>query len=322
MSSDHDALLEAMEQQSISIAKAGIVCNLPARTSVIAAANPVGGHYNKAKTVSENLKMNSALLSRFDLIFIMLDKPDALRDQFLSEHVMLMHTGNDPLKDQALLSQRSQLQATSDVMREQGTTSPLLDKIMMRPDESLDLVPPPLLRKYIAYARKYVQPRLSKDATEVLQEFYLKLRTNRQSVDSTPITTRQLESLIRLAEARARIELREHVTKEDATDVIHLMKYSLFEAFEDEIGDMDFSRSQMGTGMSKRGEPKRFVAHLQRLADESYNNIFTYQQLYQAAQNINLQYGGDFHDFIDSLNNQSYLLKVRPRVYRLTTGNM
>ncbi|KAJ1928666.1 hypothetical protein IWQ60_001871, partial [Tieghemiomyces parasiticus] len=88
MTSDHDALLEAMEQQSISIAKAGIVCNLPARTSVIAAANPVGGHYNKAKTVSENLKMGSALLSRFDLIFIMLDRPNLQRDAFLSHHIM------------------------------------------------------------------------------------------------------------------------------------------------------------------------------------------------------------------------------------------
>ena len=90
---EHQALLEAMEQQSISIAKAGLVCTLPARCSVIAAANPVGGHYNKAKSVSENLRMNSALLSRFDLVFILLDKPDQEMDLFISEHIMKVHVG-------------------------------------------------------------------------------------------------------------------------------------------------------------------------------------------------------------------------------------
>jgi DNA helicase MCM8 len=93
MGSQHQALLEAMEQQSISIAKAGIVCSLPARTSILAAANPAGGHYNKAKTVAENLKMGSALLSRFDLVFILLDKPDEEMDMMLSEHVMALHAG-------------------------------------------------------------------------------------------------------------------------------------------------------------------------------------------------------------------------------------
>jgi DNA helicase MCM8 len=82
-----------MEQQSISIAKAGIVCSLPARTTIIAAANPQAGHYNKAKTILQNLKLNPALLSRFDLIFILIDKPDEIKDQLLSEHVIHMHNG-------------------------------------------------------------------------------------------------------------------------------------------------------------------------------------------------------------------------------------
>lgn len=112
MGTEHQALLEAMEQQCISIAKAGIVCTLSARTTVIAAANPVGGHYNRGKTVQvrellcqpraypgsshtfcpqENLNLSAPLLSRFDLLFILLDKPDNARDRMLSAHVMRLH---------------------------------------------------------------------------------------------------------------------------------------------------------------------------------------------------------------------------------------
>ena len=88
MGNQHCALLEAMEQQSISIAKSGMVCTLSARTSVIAAANPVGGHYNPSKTISENIKMSAPLLSRFDLLFLLLDKSNEMHDQRLSNHVM------------------------------------------------------------------------------------------------------------------------------------------------------------------------------------------------------------------------------------------
>ena len=104
MGADHNALLEVMEQQSISVAKAGVVCNLAARTSVIAAANPVGGHYNRGKTVAENIKLNTALLSRFDLIFILLDRPDSARDKMLSEHVIAMHCGHERLPSTPRLS--------------------------------------------------------------------------------------------------------------------------------------------------------------------------------------------------------------------------
>lgn len=82
-----------MEQQSISIAKAGVLCNLPTRVTVIAAANPINGHYDKSKTVSENLKISSPMLSRFDLVFILLDKPDERHDYLLSEYVMSLRAG-------------------------------------------------------------------------------------------------------------------------------------------------------------------------------------------------------------------------------------
>ncbi|MEW5311356.1 MAG: hypothetical protein WDW38_003077 [Sanguina aurantia] len=93
MTAEHQVLLEAMEQQSVSVAKGGMVASLPARTTILAAANPAEGHYNKAKSVCANLKMSPAMLSRFDLIFILLDKPDEALDQALSEHVMALHSG-------------------------------------------------------------------------------------------------------------------------------------------------------------------------------------------------------------------------------------
>ncbi|KAL1915308.1 uncharacterized protein VTP21DRAFT_6766 [Calcarisporiella thermophila] len=313
MTSNHNALLEAMEQQSISIAKAGIVCSLPARTSVIAAANPVGGHYNKAKSVAENLKMSTALLSRFDLIFILLDKPDEEMDLYLSEHVIALHSGK-----------KGDIQAVGRARRLLGTPAfdgqeklSLDERLKYREGEKMFPIPPALLRKYIAYARKYVHPRLSKDAAKVLQDFYLTLRSKHRSPDSTPITTRQLESMIRLSEARARLELREEVTKEDAEDIVDIMKYSLYETYADAQGNMDFTRSQMGTGMSRKKEAKRFIAELYRISESNHNDKFTYQELYTLAQNMRLRCD-NFNDFIDALNQQNYLLKKGPRLWQLS----
>lgn len=93
---DLQALLEAMEQQRISVAKGGVVCSLPAHASILAAANPVGGHYNRSKTIAENLKMSAALLSRFDLIFILLDRPDEVRIQFNYKTIFVNQRKSEP----------------------------------------------------------------------------------------------------------------------------------------------------------------------------------------------------------------------------------
>jgi len=324
MKSQHPALLEAMEQQSISIAKAGILCSLPARTSIIAAANPVGGHYNKAKTVSENLKMNTALLSRFDLVFILLDNPDEELDSMLSEHVMEFHRcsasqGNvcptAPEGDQA-----TQKVVDMDAARTQWEADkPLSQRLKISRNEKVDFVPMQLLRKYIAYARKYVHPKLSTEAVHILQDFYLMLRRQYRGPDSTPVTTRQLESLIRLTEARAKLELREEATGKDAEDVIEIVKFCLVDIFVDDFGSMNFERSYQGSGMSKRKQVKKFVTELNKIAQRDRNSLFNVDQLKQIASTLKLQCGS-IPDFIESLNVQNYIIKKGPRLYKLQTS--
>ncbi|XP_017294810.1 DNA helicase MCM8 isoform X3 [Kryptolebias marmoratus] len=222
LGNQQQALLEAMEQQSVSLAKAGIVSSLPARTSVVAAANPIGGHYNRGKTVSENLKMSSALLSRFDVVFLLLDIPDESHDRRLSEHVMANRAGKGRTSSATVTRTSAELEPS---ILLQHSAMPLSDRLQIPAGESVDLLPACLLRKYISYARQYVRPSLSPEAAQTLQDFYLSLRAQAHSADATPITTRQLESLIRLTEARAKLELRETATKSDAEDVVEIMKH-------------------------------------------------------------------------------------------------
>jgi DNA helicase MCM8 len=223
-STEHQALLEAMEQQSISVAKAGIVCSLSARTAVLAAANPISGHYNRAKTVAENLKLPPNLLSRFDLIFVLLDRPNEAMDRLLSEHVMALHGGEGRPGASRLAAEVPAAWSQDEGYAKWSQQQPLglrLRSGAMRADEP---VPAQLLRKYIAYARAYVHPVLTDGARSVLKQFYLSLRKERRHGDSVPVTTRQLESLVRLAEARAKMELREEVTEADAHDAVAVVK--------------------------------------------------------------------------------------------------
>ncbi|CAL0309852.1 unnamed protein product [Lupinus luteus] len=326
MSSEHQALLEAMEQQCVSIAKAGLVASLSSRTSVLAAANPVGGHYNRAKTVNENLKMSAALLSRFDLIFILLDKPDELLDKRLSEHIMSLHAGygqhspalkklrgNPPSDSRTTLSQNAE---GVDLHVRSGS---LVSRLRLDPRRDRDFVPLPgqLLRKYIAYARSYVFPRMSKPAAEILQKFYLKLRDHNTSADGTPITARQLESLVRLAEARARLDLRVDITAQDAMDVVEIMKESLYDKYVDEHGVVDFGRSG---GMSQQKEAKRFLNALNKQSELEQKDCFLVSEIYSLADRIALKVP-DIDIFIDNLNSAGYLLKKGSKTYQVLSSS-
>ena len=311
MSGHYQALLEAMEQQSISIAKSGITCTLPARTAILAAANPIGGHYNRAKTVSENLKLSPALLSRFDLVFIMIDTPNEESDMFLSEHIMKRHRADSSVSF-------TQSIARSDVTSDNGerTLSSRLRPAAQEPP--IDVIPQQLIKIYIAYARRYVFPRLLPEAAAVIKAFYLELRRNHHTTDSCPITTRQLESLIRLTEARARLELREEATAQDAQDVVEIVRSCLIDTFSDGLGtgNLDFSRAINGSGVSTKSKVKVFVSAMHKFACQQQRNTFNSDEMKQLMSRVGVKVDS-FYDFMEILSQQGYFIKKSSGAFQL-----
>jgi replicative DNA helicase Mcm len=209
---DRVAIHEAMEQHTVSVAKGGIVATLNARTAVLAAGNPTLGRYEPYRTVAENISLPVTLLSRFDLIFVLRDVPEKEMDTKMSEHILSLHrTGAVPVEPP---------------------------------------VPPDLLRKYISYARNF-KPVLTKEALERLRDFYLEMRSASEA-EGTPIaiTARQLESMVRLAEARARVAFRKEVLAEDTEAAIAIMNRSL-----KEVG-IDISSHKIDIDIIMTGKPK------------------------------------------------------------------
>jgi len=319
-SQEHAAMLGAMEQQEVTVAKAGLVATLPSRTTVLAAANPVEGQYNRGKTLMQNLKMTPAMLSRFDLVFLLLDRPDAERDQRLTAHIMAAHAGAEgSVRSRQLESSVSAPSLLTDgrVMTSSGSGAPPLKNRLKerRPDD--DPLPPQLLRKYIAYARQYVHPVLSPEATAVIKSFYLQLRQQSAcNLAGPPVTHRQLESLVRLSEARARVDLRDTVTAQDALDAIDVLKETLDGIMTDgSAGVLDFTiggRLSGGAdgsrGRAFQGERRRFLDALQRHCESKGTKELETHELYSVADCIELAVP-DMREFVERLNEMGDLLK-------------
>ena len=334
MPNEHQALLEAMEQQSVSVCKAGLNATLPARTSIIAAANPVQGHYNRGKTVNENLKMSAPLLSRFDLIFILLDTVDEILDEHLSEHVIAQHSGrhNQARRAQArqnLHAYYNEMDADGQALEDATTRAltqglndddelyvPLRARLRVV-DDSMELLSHDVMRNYISYAHAYCHPRLTGEAAEILQTFYLELRS-RAPADGTPVTARQLESLIRLAEARARLELRTEVTANDAKDAVEVIKTSLVDALSDQHGRLRFNRA--GGKSTKRSKTKLFIDAINSRTASNDSAYFSIGDLHALAEDLNLGIA-DVDGFIESLNIAGELLKCG-RLYKSASASI
>ncbi len=233
-SEDRSALHEALEQQTVSIAKAGIMATLNSRCSVLAAANPKFGRFDRYKVLAEQIDLPAPIISRFDLIFVIEDKPSREGDSKLADHILKIHQSN-----------------TVDYEIE-----------------------PELLRKYIAYARKSVNPKLTAEAMEVLREFYVNTRnSNPEEQGAVPITARQLEAIIRLSEASAKIKLKDTVDKEDAEKAVRLQLACLKEVGVDpETGEMDIEVMEGRTPKSDRDKIQRVTEEIAALEEEFAGN--------------------------------------------------
>ena len=166
---------------------------------------------------------------------------------------------------------------------------------------------------------------MSNEAAIVLRNFYLELRSQGGTEESSPITTRQLEALVRLAEARAKVELRSTVFQSDAEDVIEIMRESLGDINKDDFAAVNFG-SSIASGMSKNKQMKRLIAELNRLSRERSSAMFTSNEIQRAASRIGIiqiiqQKGENFYDLLDMMNNQCYLLKKGPRKWQLQVSD-
>jgi len=217
---DRSALHEVMEQQTASIAKGGIVATLNARTSILAAANPMYGKYDVFKNITENVNLPIPLLTRFDLIFVVRDKPSKERDAKIAKHIINLHTP-------------------------QGI-------------DNRSLVDSDTLTKYVSYAKR-IDPILTKEAQDKILAYYLKMR-NVESEEMITVTPRQLEGLIRLATARARLLLKTKVEEEDAQRAIELLQ----NMFEDAGIDVNTGKVDLGV---LQGRPRSEVSKMQLFMD-------------------------------------------------------
>ncbi|XP_006120288.2 DNA replication licensing factor MCM2 [Pelodiscus sinensis] len=206
---DRTSIHEAMEQQSISISKAGIVTSLQARCTIIAAANPIGGRYDPSLTFSENVDLTEPIISRFDVLCVVRDTVDPVQDEMLARFVVGSHIKHHP--------------GSKDVVNGNA------QEVILPNTYGVDPIPQETLKKYIIYAKEKVHPKLNQMDQDKVARMYSDLRKESMATGSIPITVRHIESMIRMAEAHARIHLRDYVVEDDVNMAIRVMLESFID---------------------------------------------------------------------------------------------
>jgi len=261
MSESTRAILhEAMEQQTVSISKAGIIASLNARTSILASANPVESRYNSRLSVVENIKLPPTLLSRFDLIYLILDKPDADKDRRLAKHLVSLYYSDDHVRE-----------------KRHGAI-----------DQAF-------LRDYLIYARATVQPEISAEAVEVLVSGYLSMRSmggrGTKTISATP---RQLESLIRISQSLAKMRLENLVIPDDVREAIRLMQVATQAAATDpRTGTIDMDLINTGRTAFDRDLIVKLAEEIKHFLALHKGERMTVGQIRQALMQQQQQNGND-----------------------------
>ncbi|MDE1845822.1 MAG: minichromosome maintenance protein MCM [Candidatus Micrarchaeota archaeon] len=243
---DKSSLLEALESQTISVAKAGIVARFQAKTSVLAAANPKFGRFDPNTYPAEQFDIPPALLSRFDLIFPIKDVLDEEQDRKIAKHILTQHEAAGA----SLADMKDYLQVEA---------PPIASEI---------------LRKYVAYAKKNVRPRLTPEATSRIEAYYLDLRKLGMKSGATPITPRQIEGLIRMAEASAKTRLSGVIDLKDAELAISLFEFMLRTLAVDRGGRRDIDTILTGMPREKVTKINSIITIIKRLeAQDGYAKL-------------------------------------------------
>lgn len=242
--SARSVLHEVMEQQTLSIAKAGIICQLNARTSILAAANPCESQWNKNKTIIENIQLPHTLLSRFDLIFLMLDPQNEQYDRRLANHLVSLYYKSEHYEH----------------------------------DEQMDAT---LLQDYITYGREIFQPILNEESRQQLIQYYVNMRevgSGRGQVSAYP---RQLESLIRLSEAHAKMRYSNVVEIKDVDEAWRLYREALKQSATDPLsGKIDVGILTTGLSSAARQRRHDLAEHLTKvISSQPKSTVFNYQKL-------------------------------------------
>ena len=275
-----------MEQQSISVSKAGIVTSLQARCSVIAAANPIGGRYDSSNTLSDNVELTDPILQRFDILCVLQDNVDPVADERLASFVTSSHMNAVP---------------TREVVN--GTATFSAGSAANKPG----MIDQDLLRKYIQYARTNVRPDLRGNAfdQEKVASLYVALRRESAASGGVPIAVRHIESMMRMAEAHAKMHLRDYVRDDDMDASIRMMLESFFVAQKFSV---------------RRTLRRRFAKYITSGEDRAHLLLHILQEMFrkeQMYQIIRLRQKNQSEDMLEILEVPLDELESRARERRI-----